>query len=553
MATALVMMFAARVTRAVPAVILGLGAGILTYFALGIADKSLLALAGNTLVVGPLGDASSGLFDGMRSLWHSFGQSGLPPLGQLLVPALTLAVLLSIDTLKTCLIVDSLTRNRHDSNRELIAQGLGNIAANAMGGISGAGIMGPTLVNISSGAQTRRSSLAEGTLALAAFLLLGSLVAWVPVAALAAILIVIGVRMFDRNSLQLLRSRATVLDFAVIVTVVIVAETVSLIAASAAGVGLAIILFIREQIRGSSVRRLTYGNQMFSKQVRLPEQRAILEQHGGDTAIVELQGSLFFGNTDALYRVLEPEIAARKYLILDMRRVSTVDVTAAHMIGQIEDRLHERDAFLLFSGLARNLAGGIDMQRYFDDAGLVRPEHHARLFGERDDALQWVEDRIIDEARITPARQTPLELREIALFIGRKDETLAALAQHLRQRAFKAGEAIFNLGDAGDELLLIRSGTVRIELPLAGGQRRHISSFGRGDFFGEMAFLDNQPRSANAVASDDTELFVLSRRDFDALVHEHRMLVINLLEGLAKVLADRLRHANIELRLLHES
>ncbi|MCX7151602.1 MAG: cyclic nucleotide-binding domain-containing protein [Proteobacteria bacterium] len=393
------------------------------------------------------------------------------------------------------------------------------MASNVLGGIPGAGTMGATLVNISSGAQTRRSSLAEGALSLVAFVLLGSLVAWVPVAALAAILIVIGVRMFDRNSLQLLRSRSTVLDFAVIVVVVLVAETVSLIAASAAGVGLAIILFIREQMRGSSVRRLTHGTQMFSKQIRL----------------------------------LEPQITARTYIILDMRRVSSVDVTAAHMIGQIEDRMAERDAFLIFSGLPRNVVSGMDMQRYFDEAGLVRPEQNAHVFDELDDALQWVEDRIIAEASMMPQRETPLELREIALFSGRNDKTLAALEQRMSQRSLKNGERAFSRGETGDELFLIRSGAVRIELILEHGQRHHVSTFGRGDFFGEMAFLDRQPRSADAVAEGDTALFVLSRHEFDALVLEHRMLVINLLEGLAKTLAVRLRYANTELRVLQDS
>src|ERR1019366_7299709 len=120
------------------------------------------------------------------------------------------------------------------------------------------------------------------------------------------------------------------LDFAVIVSVIIVAETVSLIAASGVGVGLAILLFIREQVRGSVVRRKTYGNQLFSKQVRLPNEVQVLEQHGDVTAILELQGSLFFGTADQLYTALEPELKARQFLILDMRRVNAVDVTAGH-------------------------------------------------------------------------------------------------------------------------------------------------------------------------------------------------------------------------------
>ena len=68
-----------------------------------------------------------------------------------------------------------------------------------------------------------------------------------------------------------------------------------------------------------------------------------------------------------------------------------------------------------------------------------------------------------------------------------------------------------------------------------------------------MAFLDNAPRSADAIAFTDTELFVLSRQRFDVLADEHKKLAINLMEGIARVLAIRLRYANTELRALHMS
>ena len=206
------------------------------------------------------------------------------------MPALTLAVLLSIDTLKTCVVLDALTRSRHNSNRELIGQGLGNLASAFIGGVPGAGTMGATLVNMSSGAQSRFSGVFEGILTLAAFLVLGKLIAWVPIAALAAILIVIGVRMIDRTSLHFLKSRSTILDFVVIAAVIGVALTVSLIAASGVGIALAILLFIREQIGGSIVRRKSYGNQTFSKQIRLHEEMRILEQRGDQAVIFRTAG-----------------------------------------------------------------------------------------------------------------------------------------------------------------------------------------------------------------------------------------------------------------------
>jgi SulP family sulfate permease len=323
--------------------------------------------------------------------------------------------------------------------------------------------MGATLVNISSGAQTRVSGLIEGALAVVAFLILGKLIAWVPIAALAGILIVIGVRMFDRTSLHLLKSRSTVLDFMVIVVVVVVAQTISLIAASGVGIALAIFLFIREQIGGSIVRRRSYGNQTFSKQVRLQEEMAILEKRGDQTAIFELQGSLFFGTTDQLYTALEPELKTRRYIILDMRRVQTVDLTAVHMLEQVENMLAERKGVLIFSQLPRSLPSGKDMEQYFDQVGLMRSESHARPFDELDDALEWVENRVLEEERLERALEAPLELREIDLFKGRKEQTLAEPSMH--GEALPQGRRANLRARRRGHDFLIRRGAVRIVLP----------------------------------------------------------------------------------------
>ncbi len=549
--TAGVMLGAGRVIKAIPAAIIGLLAGALSYFAAGLADPSLLKLAGNTLVVGPLSaGGEGGVAAGILGRWAGFGGLDGHLLTMLVGPALTLAVLLSIDSLKTAIVLDALTRTRHNSNRELVAQGLANLATAVVGGVPGAGTMGPSLVNFSSGGVTRYSGLFEGGLSLVAFLILGSLIAWVPIASLAAILIVIGFRMIDGTSLLFLKSRSTMFDFAVIAAVVAVALTVGLIQASATGVVLAILLFVKEQVGGRVVRRTTYGHQHFSKRIRPREEMAVLAERGVQTAIYELQGSLFFGTADQLYSALEADLKTRRYIILDMRRVQTVDVTAAHVLEQIKEMLGERLGYLILSDLPRKLPTGLNIQQYLDQVGLVRPQTPVRLFGELDAALQWVEDRLISEAAVARSKEKALELHEMELFQGRKDETLAALEACMQKASFKEGERIFAQGDTGDELFLIRRGEVRIVLPVGADKVHHLSTFTRGAFFGEMAFLDGEPRSADAVAFTDTELYSLSRQTFEQFAPQHKRASIQLLEGLASTLAGRLRFADREIRAL---
>lgn len=544
-----------RLTRRLPAPILAVAAGLMAYALLGIARPELRELAGNALVIGPIGaEGGMGMLETFKSRWDAIWGLKLESVRMLLTPALTLAVLLGIDTLKTCVVVDALTKSRHNSNRELIGQGIGNLAAGLVGGMAGAGTSGATLVNLNSGAVTKLSGFFVGVFSLAAFLLLGKLVAWVPFAALAGILLVVGFRMVDRHSFKLLRQRSTVFDFLVVAAVVVTAVSVNLIAASGVGVALAILLFLREQIRGSVVRRRTFGNQVYSKKRRLPHEITALEKNGGATAIFELQGSLFFGTADQLLSEIEPHLAKSKYIVLELRRVQGVDFTASHVLELIAGRVGENKGSLIFANLPASLPTGQDLIGYLTHVGLVRPGGNVRVFPTLDDALEWTEDRILEAEGLKAAGdEPPLGLSEIHVLSGLPAEAIKALRECVEERSFGAGQKIFSQGDTGDEMFLIRRGTVRILLPLAGGKYHHLLTTGRGDFFGDMAFLDKGTRSADAVAADPTDIYVISRSAFERVAAAYPALSGMVLLHLARVLAVRLRHTDAELRVLEDA
>lgn len=546
--TMLVMWLGPTLTTRLPGTILGILAGIACYFGLALQDAALFSVSDNPLVIGPFGVSSDGYLQAISARWYDIGELRLNQVGALIGNALTLAVLLSIDTLKTCVVLDQMTRSRHAPNRELVAQGVANAAASAIGGIPGAGTMGATLVNLSSGAKTRASGLIEGISALIFALLLGGLLAWLPVAALAGILIVVGLRMIDRGPLRFVQSSATVLDFGVVFMVIAVALTIGLLAASGVGVALAIILFLREQIGGSAIRHKFYVNQMSSRWHRPESETRILAQKGDQAVIFELQGSLFFGTTQQLYSDIEPELKHRNFIILDMKRVQSVDVTAAHLLCQLRDSLAERKALLILSNVRENLPNGRNLREFLEQTGVTDGSDAIRLFPELDSAIEWVEDHLLGEHdRATASMpEQPLELAEMEMFQERKDETLADLEAKLIRRHYAAGETIYSRGEAGDAIYLIRSGTVHIYAHLGGGRTRHIATFGRGDFFGGLAFLDGQPRGNDAIAATDAEFFILTQEQFARISEEHKKLALTVLRSLARSLALRLRHADAE-------
>ncbi|MSP27806.1 MAG: cyclic nucleotide-binding domain-containing protein [Methylococcales bacterium] len=549
--TMTVMCLSPRLTKKIPATIMGLSAGILSYFALGLWMPELLSLDANSLVVGAIPKGVSFL-DTVKGRFISITDIHTSDLNIVVHSAVALSALLSIDTLKTCVILDSLTKNRHDSNRELLGQGLANLAAFMTGGMSGAGTMGATLVNVSSGGRKPLSGFIEGGLVLLVILMLSPLIAWVPISALAGILLLVAFRIFDWKAFRLLKNKETRFDFAVIAAVVIVAESVGLIAAAGTGIWLAIFLFIRDQLRSSVLRRRATLKDVSSKTYRLESEEVLLQQHGDEAAVIDLQGNLFFGTTDYLFTQLETDLRTQKLLLFDMRRVQSLDYTATHLFTLMHDRLKEHGGSLLFSGMPSSLLGGQNLQRYMTNVGLLNDDG-IHIFETRDEGIEWMENRILHAWGWTEKPdELAFELDDIEVLHNMDETTLNALRECAYQRTVHAGETVFSVGDDGDELFLIRRGTVRILLPLKSGKYHHVATFSRGDYFGEMGFIDYQQRSADAVAKTDCELYVLSRKKFNIRVYDNAVLGARVFARIAKAISSRLRQTDSELSALEE-
>ncbi len=550
--TIVLMGMAPRITRKAPGAVVGLFGGILSYFALAFFSPELRAAAGNPLVIGPI-QISGSFIDAVAGRAASLFSINIASLQLVIIPALTLSVLLSIDTLKTCVGLDALMRSRHNSNRELMGQGIGNLASFVVGGMPGAGTMGPTLVNVASGGRTPRSGIIEGGFVILAVLFLSRLIAWVPIAALAGILLVIAWRMFDKHMFRLLRYSAGRLDFAVIAIVITVSISVDLIAASGVGVALAIILFIRDQIRGSVIRRKRYLNQMSSKQRRLAAERDILSRRGDQAVFCELQGNLFFGTTDQLFTLLEADLKSRRFILLGMRLVQSMDYTAAHLFDLMQAQLAERGGRLLLTNIPTAMLPGRDFEHYLVQMGVVRDGGGVMVWETLEGALEWMEEQILEAEGVEKKdEEQVLEVKDFELFREFDGEALRALERCMQERSLTAGERVFSQGDGGDEVFLVRRGRVRVMLPLEKGKRHHLATIGQGDFFGELSFLDRNVRSADVEAEVPTDLYILSRSRFNEQSRLNAAIGVMVFARMALTIGSRLRQTDEELRMLEE-
>lgn len=546
--TILAMLFASKLFHSIPAVVIALTVGISSYFAIGLIDSSLLQ-TNNPYIIGKLGNGDGiNFLSTLTERFKHLSYLSFDNVSQLFFPALTLAALLSIDTLKTCIVLDSMTHSFHNPNKELIAQGTGNIASALIGGMPGSGTMGPTMVNFSSGASSRASGLIEGIMGIFAFLILGSFIAWIPIASLAGILIVIGFRMIDRHSVQLIKARKTSLDFLIIVTVALTAISVSLIAASGIGLILAIILYIVQQIGTSVVNRHSDGLEVRSKLIRNRDETDILLKKGSQFSVYELHGSLFFGTANQLYAMLREDLKTKKYIIIDMKRVQTVDLTAAHILLQIKDMLHEKNGYLILSRLPHKLPTGDDLESYFNQVGLLQHLSPIKLFNDLDDAIEWTENKIIQENMIEEKEEEELlQLGDFNLFKERKEDTLSEIQSLVQCRSFHKGEVIYSKGDDKGEIFLVRRGLVRIMLPDENRQSVHLSTVGQNNFFGEFSFLEGSPHYTDVVAATNTDLYIISREAFNTFSEHHKKASFQFMQSLATELAERLRLTRSEL------
>ena len=248
----------------------------------------------------------------------------------IMVLGVTLGVLGAIDSLLTSLVADSITRTRHDSNRELIGQGVGNMLCAFVGGLPGAGATMRTVVNIKSGGRGRLSGVVHALFLLALLLGAAPLASQIPLAVLAGILVKVGVDILDYRMLKLVRT-APRTDVMVMGAVFGLTVLVDLIVAVGAGVMLSMMLIIHQLTRQASLRvwPLARGGEAPAG--------ADADLESG-VRVVEVGGPFFFGSTSQLLDRVD-EVIGTRAAVFDCSRVPFMDLSAQFALEDMVERL----------------------------------------------------------------------------------------------------------------------------------------------------------------------------------------------------------------------
>lgn len=150
----------------------------------------------------------------------------------------------------------------------------------------------------------------------------------------------------------------------------------------------------------------------------------------------------------------------------------------------------------------------------------------------------------------TPQESIIATLRRVPLFRGLNKADLEEFEKIIHRRRFKGGETIFWEGEPGVGMYIVQEGLVKITKNVAGGQPEELATLSQGEFFGELALLDESPRSASAVAAEDSRILGLFRPDLMALIERKPRLGNHVLFQLALLIGERLKHTNEELQSL---
>jgi len=274
----------------------------------------------------------------------------LASLPAIVEPALILALLGSIDSLLTSLVADSITRSRHNSNRELIGQGIGNVAAGLIGALPGAGATMRTVVNVRAGGRTRLSGALHALILLALVLGLGPIAEQIPHAALAGILMKVGWDIIDWSYLKRFRSaprdKLTVMLVTLTLTVF-----VDLVTAVAVGLILAGFVTARwmetEELKGITQLALPENEDSLSE-----TERAALKRNNGKIALLALRGRFSYASARELVQRIGMGISGYQVAIFDFTEAAHIDTSAALSIEAMLESAQEEIKGVFVSGLS---------------------------------------------------------------------------------------------------------------------------------------------------------------------------------------------------------
>jgi MFS superfamily sulfate permease-like transporter len=487
----------------------------------------------------PLTAASQAAFGALLPHWELIAFS-----------AATLAIVSSIEGLFTIRQAQRLGDLSLSARRDLCALGVGNCAAALAGGAPITVSSAQTAVNCRFGGRTRVSVLTAALVLLVLVTLAPEVLGLIPVATLSAVLLGVAIQILDRTGAKLVvdalkalgrkrdahTGRGT-MNAAVIVIVTASVGSGHLILGTILGVILSAVIFISQMSR-PAIRRVVRVPEALSRRARPRTDMEWLQDHGAGIVVAELEGALFFGNAEDLANGIKEHAQGARFIVMDFADVSDIDLSGASVLRDLVDRTKSGGVRILLCNIGQRchvIAGDLA------DLG-------AKIFSDRDIALEWAEDRLL-AGRGGHHASIEVALERHELLNGLSADEVGLVAASLRRLEYDAGEVMCAEGEKADRMWMIVAGSVSIRVGCdAPSETRRIASRTAGTMVGEMALLEGGLRSATIMADVPVIAYELNGRHFSELLANSPTVANRILLNIAVELAGRLRIAAGALR-----
>lgn len=315
----------------------------------------------------------------------SLANLNLSDLNMALLPAITLAGLGTIDSLLTSVVADNITRTKHNSNKELIGQGIGNIAASFIGGIPGAGATMRTVVNFKSGGRTKLSGVIHAILLILIVLGLGKYVAYIPLSVLAGILITVGISIIDRRGLKNILNMSKA-DAFILLMVLFLTVFVDLLQAVGIGMVMASLIFMR---KASEMVEDTVSLEKVEKYDReiawSDEANFALQQDF--VYIKRFDGPMFFGVASKMMERVNKIPINAKVIIFRMKKVPYMDQSGLYALEEVIKEMQKMGIVVVLTMTQAQPLYMLKKNRFIPD---VLPKEY--LFQSIEDCSVWLKE-----------------------------------------------------------------------------------------------------------------------------------------------------------------
>ena len=411
-----------------------------------------------------------------------------------------------------------------DTNRELRDAGLLNVISGALGGIPGYHALGQTALAEQMKVDAKVAGLTAAAVPLAGVIVGASVIELIPRMIVGGVLVFVGLAflvewVWDK------RKVLPPLEYGVVLVILAAIIVRGFLPGVVVGLVLAVVLFAVNYGRIELVREVDFGETYHSNVDRPPAQRALLRTMGERVQILRVNGFVFFGSANGLLERIRKRAEATRlrFLVIDLRRVNGVDSSAVVAFVKAM-HLAEASGFeLVFTGASDAVRGQLAR------GGLVASEV-VRFEPDLDRGLQRCEEGL---------------LRDDVVQVPEADgDVLAGMPSGLRalleRTELADGTVLIRQGDSPDDVFVLESGRLRVEMETSDGTRLRLRSINPGVVVGEVAMYSGDPRTADVVAEGPTVVLRLDRASIARIESEDPALASAMHRWLGGVLSERL-------------